>query len=398
MDDSAGLILEGKRFMEMMRFRDAETNFRNAIASDLRSVDARLCLARLAIMKNEEEGSLKLLEEVRAIQPDHSEASALQAILSMRKGEFDVAVELLERARKLQPDLEMIYYNLAKSYRKLKKFDEAEAVARKGMELYPGNYLLSSELSYLQGRKGKVGDAIRYMSDAVEKNPTYWKGYLILGQLFLMTRNLATAIDVYLQGLINNPYCYELRVCLCNTYVLKRDYVSAYRESALLATQRKHYSDFLRLGSYAILLGKPEKAEMAFKKSIERNPNSWEGHFNLGELYYAARLFPEAKREYQLSLDKDGKSFKPSVAMGLFVLHQEKNAQAAIRYFERANELAPKRLEPLLALALALATVKDFDRAEQLAADALRLARAGELNCAEINRLLSAIKRLKFNA
>lgn len=393
--DSVKLILEGKKLMELMRFREAEMNFRNAMTSDSRSVEARLWLIRLAIMKNEEEYSLKLLEDVRAIQADHPEALTFQAILSMRKGEFGSAVEHLERARKLQPDLEMTYYNLAKSYRKLRKFDEAESVARTGIELYPGNYLLSSELSYLQGRKGKVGDAIRYMSDAIEKNPLYWKGYLILGQLYLMTKNLAKSIDVYQQGLLHNPYCSELRVCLCDAYVLKRDFASAYREAALLATQRKQYRDFLRLGAYAILLGKPEKAEKAFKKSLERKPDNWEAHFNLGELYYAARLFQEAKREYQLSLDHCGTNFKPSVAMGRFLLYQEKNTQEALRHFERAAELAPGRQEPLLALAQAHAAVKDFERAEQLAADALRLDGLAHPNSTEAKRLLSTIQRLK---
>jgi len=121
-------------------------------------------------------------------------------------------------------------------------------------------------------------------------------------------------------------------------------------------------------------------------------PIAGKGHFNLGELYFAAKLFPEAKREYRLALEKNGSSFKPHAPMGLFLLHQEKDAQEAIKHFQRATELAPKRAEPLLGLAFAYTALKDFPKAEQSGNQALQLCAPGDCNYAEAERLPLTIK------
>lgn len=383
--------------MEKAQFGAAEPQFWEALKADPRSTDAMVWLARLALIKGDREGAKRQVDEALKVKRDLGEAIVLHAVIAMTGEKFDEAATYLEKAKSINPELEMIYYNLARTYRKLGKLDLAESAARKAIELNPKNFQAHGELSNILYRTGRRADAIRHMAEAIRINPLFLKGYLVLGEAYKLAGKGDTAIRIYRRGLKHNPLAHALRQELCGLYALKGDFKSAYREAAELAVRRNFFGDYLRLGSYALILGAFEKAEKAFKKSIELNPGNWQGHFNLGELYSAAKLVKEAKQEYQAAIERDGKSGKPHNGMGLLVLMQENNPQGAKNHFRRAIELTPKSPVPVLNMALACSASKEYGEAEKFTEAAKKLSAPGTPVFQQAEKLSDAIRRERGN-
>jgi tetratricopeptide (TPR) repeat protein len=175
-------------------------------------------------------------------------------------------------------------------------------------------------------------------------------------------------------------------------YALNRDFPSAFQEALEIVNRRDLYTDYLRLGSYAAALHQFETAERAFQTSIQLNPASWEGHYNLAELYMSAQLMDQAREQYQTALDKNRGAYQPLNGMGLFVLMVDHDWDRAIGFFKLAIELAPSRPEPQLNLALAYAKKRDFPAAQRFASSVLILTEPGDPFYDQAERLQGTIR------
>jgi Flp pilus assembly protein TadD len=173
---------------------------------------------------------------------------------------------------------------------------------------------------------------------------------------------------------------------------LNGDFRSAFREASEIVNGRTLYTDYLRLGTYAVALKEFEMAEKAFRTSIHLNPASWEGHYNLAEIYMSARRMHQAREQYQASLDNNRDSYEPLNGMGLFVLIVDQDWDRAIGLFKQALELAPSRPEPRLNLALACAKKRDFPAAQKFAASVLTRAKPGDRFYEQAERLQGTIR------
>ncbi len=387
----SNLLNQAKEQMAKLELMTAQKNFEEALKQDPHSVNAMIWLARLSLMKNDAENGAARLDNALQVDPHNAEAIALKGVSSILQEDYVPAIQHLEQAKTENPSLHMIYANLARAYRKSGLLDQAEAAAREGIRLDPNNYLACSELSATLAKKKNFREAQKQMQKAIEINPLFIKGYVVLGELYGAAGHGDLAIALYLRGLKHNPTAHILRGLLCDLYALKLDFRSAYRHAAELAVRRRHYRDYLRLGTYAFALGLMEKAEKAWKKSIDLNPKSWEGHYNLGELYSAAKLIKEAREQYEQALMHGPNEFKPYVGMGLLVLKMEEKPAEAKNYFLRAMELAPRRPEPVMNMALACAMLNEFGSAQKFATAALKLSAEGTPAYEEAAKLLKVV-------
>lgn len=396
MTTSTEFIQQGKDLMGKLKFMEAEDRFKKALEADSRSADALVWLGKLSLMKDQKEEGLRLIDQALTYQPRHAEALATKGIYYIQIADYQKAIDSLEEAKKADPKLEMTYYNLGKAYRELGQFDQAEEALRKAIELNPKQYQAHSELSYILGQTGRVAEGIREMVAAIKINPLYLKGYLVLGALYKNAGKGDLVIDLYKEGLRHNPNAIPLREELCAMYMLKMDLRAAYAEALEIVKRRKNfYGDYLRLGNLAIANGEFETAEKAYKTSIQLNPKSWEGHYNLGELYFSAKLWDQARAEYRAAIEHGADQWKPFNGMGLFVLHADHNTEEAIKFLTRALEITPGQKEPLFNMALACSVAKDFPNAEKFANTVLRLTKPEDTVHQEAERLLKEIETEK---
>jgi tetratricopeptide (TPR) repeat protein len=375
-----------------LRFSEAERYLREALAVDPGSVPALVGLGRIALVGRRLNEALEWLDRALALNPGCAEALALKGLYWMRQRQFEKAIHMLEQARALDPDLAMIYFNLGKSYCEVGQFGPAEANLRKAIELRPGDFEAYAQLSHIQIDTGCLKDAANSMLRAIQINPWYLHGYLVLGELCDRAGKPENAIRMLRAAIQRNPDGLPIRERLCSLYASTGDFASAFQEALEIAKRRNLYTDHLRLGSYAIALHNFATAQQAFETSIQLNPASWEGHYNLAEIYMSARLMDETRQQYQAALDKNSGGYEPFNGMGLFVLIVDQDCDRAIGLLQQAAELAPSRPEPLLNLALAYAKKGDFPVSQRYAASVLPLAIPGDPLYEQAERLQATIR------
>ncbi len=392
---TAQLIEQGKTFMETLRLAKAEDCFRKALHKDTRSAAALVWLGRLALMREQSAEGNRLLDEALAIEPNQPEAMALKATDCMQRGDFPEAIRFLEEALRSDTNCEMVYGNLARCYRRTGRLDDAEQAIRKAIELNPQNFSNHFELGRLLGETGRASESLSECLESIRINPLFQEGYLAVGLLFTIAAKLDEAIRVYREGLRHNPNAFLLREQICILLVQQGDFQGAMEEALEIIRRRNEYGDHLRLGIYALALGQHELAEKAFKKSVEMNPESWEGHFNLGELYGAANLMEEAEAEYKKSIEKGKDQWKPHNGIGLLVLRIRKDPEIARNYLQQALELSGRRPEPLFNLALASVEMHDYESAERYCSELLKITKPDFPLHQEATRLSEVIRTQK---
>jgi Ca-activated chloride channel homolog len=106
--------------------------------------------------------------------------------------------------------------------------------------------------------------------------------------------------------------------------------------------------------------GKFTDAEVNFKKGLEKDPNMFQGHFNLGDAYYKQGRYDEAMQAYKNSLsftdDKYNKS-KVFHNIGNSLLKSQKY-QESVGAYKNALKLNPDDLETKYNLSYALNMMK----------------------------------------
>jgi protein O-GlcNAc transferase len=389
------LIEEGKQFAAKLELENAEAKFNKVLNSDPGSIDARIWLGKVALMKGQSEVASNFLKEALAIEPKDAEALALQGVSELQKGNLEAALHYLQSAEKLNSGLDLIHSNLARCYKLLGKFDDAEISARKALQINPRNAEAHFELAACMTRQNKMSDALVHCVNAINSNPFFVDAYVALATMFVLAGKTEQAIEVYRKGLANMPNAHILRDHLC-TLLFRQGNLQLAAEEAYVSVQRRNdFADHLRLGIYALAAGKFELAEKAFLKSTEINPESWEGHYNLGELYAAAELIDQSRVQYQMSISKGKDEWKPYNGIGLWFLRFAKQYDQAKKNFAHAAKLQPGQPEPLMNLALANAALRNWQEAEEICLRLMDLAPRESKYFVEAEKLLTAIQSEK---
>lgn len=385
-------IEEGKLFASKLELENAEAKFSKALNSDPGSVDARIWLSKVALMKGQSNVATNFLKEAMSIRPEDAEVLALQGVSELQKGNLEVALQYLQNAEQFNSGLEMVHSNLSRCYKLLGRFDSAELSARKALAINSKNAEAHFELAACMANKNKMSEALSHCVEAINGNPFFVDAYIALATMFTLAGKIEQAIEVYRKGLANMPNAHILRDHLCTLLFRQGNLQLAAEEAYTSAERRNDYGDHLRLGIYALAAGKFELAEKAFMKSTELNPESWEGHYNLGELYSAAELVDQSRAQYETAIAKGKDEWKPYNGMGLWFLRFGNQYDQARKNFAHAAKLQPGQPEPLMNLALSNAALRKWQEAEDLCLRLMDLAPRESKLFQEAERLFNAIQ------
>jgi tetratricopeptide (TPR) repeat protein len=247
------------------------------------------------------------------------------------------------------------------------------------------------ELACIRAAQERVADALKHLIASINGNPLFVKGYFVLGGLLTVAGKPEEAIDVYRKGLQYVPDAHLLREQLSGLLAAKGMFQEAISETHECIRRRKSYDDHLRLGIYSVISGQFEIAEKAFLKSLELNPENWEAHYNLGELYSAANLGKESREQYESAISKGKNEWKPYNGMGTWILRNGQNPKEAIPFFQKANQLDSSRPEPHMNLALTFASSREWDAAKGQCNALMQKVPSDSRYFMEAERLLHAI-------
>jgi len=222
-DNALGLIWRGWLYETQGRDLDALESYRAAVRARPRQPEARLHLARLDLKRDElaeaEEhleylhrrgyktmevlaalgrcrrqqgdlpGARALLDEVLAASADDADALKERGRVALDEGDAERAERLLRRAVELVPQDRVALYHLSKALTQLGNVREADEYAArlakveaemklledlyKKMSTVPADPKLRCEAGMICLRNGQDREALRWLSGAVQLDPTY---------------------------------------------------------------------------------------------------------------------------------------------------------------------------------------------------------------------------------
>lgn len=128
---------------------------------------------------------------------------------------------------------------------------------------------------------------------------------------------------------------------------------------------------FFALGSAYFQQEKYDAAIAALKDGLKLKPSSPEALFDLGNAYYKLNQFPQALDSYQKAVKADAK-FWPAINNIGLIKYEQGNVDAAIGQWQKALTIEKDGAEPKLAIAVALYTKGDREKALALGEAAIK--------------------------
>jgi len=315
---------------------DAVASLQSAVISAPRFAQAHHRLgAALVLQGNKQQGRDHLVRSLE-LDPKDIEARGLLARLQAMLGEHEQAVAHARVVLALQPDWDEVRILAAQNLAILDRGEEAAAILEKVPE-DQRHVAILHELGRLALRGGDLEQARAQFTAVLAKNPAHHDTLRDMVPLDIQ----AGLFDVSVQRI----------------------------EKA--ANEHPDDSDLrLLVGVLAVIDGRTEAAERAFKRAVELEPRNTEAYEHLARLYAMRGRLGEAVRNYEVAVAANPDDAHLYHFLG--VLHQFAGSlNHAAENYDRAVRLAPDLAEAKNNLAYLLAEAgKDLDRAEQLAREA----------------------------
>ena len=200
------------------------------------------------------------------------------------------------------------------------RYDEAIAVARRSIELQPGNSLAHYNLGCVLLKQGKHGDAAAAYRKSLALNPEYDKAQYCLGV-----------------ALSNSGRPVEAEMVLRQLIARRPDDLSAYGQ----------------LGAVLHKQGQLPEAEAALRHVLKHRPDAALVHVLLGNVLVKLEHHPEAEAEYRRATELQSDLADAHAGLGDALRHQERYPEAAVAY-RRAIECKPDFAAAYIALGSAL--------------------------------------------
>jgi len=226
-------------------------------------------------------------------------------------GKFEKAENLLRKAIEIRPDISSTYLNLAAILRNLRKLEEAENFLRKAIEIKPDFAMAYSNLGNVLRDLGKLEEAENFLRKAIEIDSKLAIAYLNLGNTLKDLSKLVEA-ENFLRKAIE----------------IKPDFAIAY----------------LNLGNTLKDLGKLEEAEKILRKAITLNPNLARAYYSLSTLKISTEDFLFYKYLFSKDiLNKKNDEEKIDIFFARAnLLHIQKKYLESSKLLQKANNLKLK--------------------------------------------------------
>ena len=254
----------------------------------------------------------------------------------LRDGDYGRALEAFEQAHREAPDEPQVALALGREQLRQGRYDAAERLLRRALELQPGSAAATAALARCLGlHQGKAPEAFALLHSALKACSEPAPLHVVRGELLLDSGAFLDARAAFGQAM--------------------DDPISA--EAAQLGLARTYNSEGIALCER----GDHEPAIFALKRAADLDP-TWAGpHVNLGVVFGRMGKLGKALEAYQAALERE-----PASPVALFNLgtaqHELGQRKDAVHTFEELLLVAPDYPHARSALANVLGELRDFDR------------------------------------
>lgn len=293
-------------------------------------------------------------------------------------GQLDEAIEHFREAVRLQPSYAEARYNLGAALRLRGDIDEALPYLEQAVRDKPKNALAQLNLGLALQAQGRLAEAAVHLREAARLKPEDLLPHYSLGQVLQSLGELDQAVSCFREALRLSPDNVEARVALAGVLASQGKIDEAVSDLQQVLRIKPDDPDANTvLGGALASQGKIEEAVVHFRAALAAKPDHAGAHYNLG-----LALQREGKIEESVSHYRDAIRVRPNFAeahyaLGLALVRSGGSAEGLAHYREAAI-LRPNWPAPLQAAAQLMATSAEAGiRQEQ---EALALAqRAAEL-------------------
>ena len=160
----------------------AEQCWRQALALNPQTIEARVNLARFCMESNRVGEAEEMLRQATSLAPEHAGAQLLLGRLLAAREDAEAALHY-RKALSLAPDLAEAWANLALDLERENKWDEAEAHHRRALALEPGSAQIRINLGNLLARRHRHSEAEGEYRHALALDPSSAAAHTSLGVL-----------------------------------------------------------------------------------------------------------------------------------------------------------------------------------------------------------------------
>lgn len=289
--------------------------------------------------ENKLDGAIEYYWQALKVDIKNAEANFHLGVALEKKGQLSQAIESYQRAVKLDPNYAEAHYNLAKVLFAKREQDKLNKVMDTCQQVLAANFddiniylSLAQELQQL----GKLDEAIAVYRKAITLYPDLGELYLQLGNIFINRQNFHEASLSYLDAMAIKT----------NFDTIKSDLLDVY----------------LKLLNKLIELGKLDEATAICKKAMCIRPDLPELPFYLGNIFMASNSIQEAINSYERAIEIDPKFIDCYLPLGN-ALQETQHLEKATDLYERALEIKIDSAEIHYNLANLFMSVRDQERA-----------------------------------
>jgi putative PEP-CTERM system TPR-repeat lipoprotein len=276
-----------------------------SLKADPAALVPRTMLANYHLSRNRPLEALRHAREAAERNPHRSEAIALLGRVQLAAGERENALSTLTKLSSLAPKSSEAFYLLAQAQAALGKEQATREALGKALELNPGQIPARAALSKLEGRSGRMVEALRHARELQKRAPSSSLGFALEGDALLVARRPADAVSAYQKGLA--------------------------RERNTDMVVKTHFA-LQRAGGAA-------KADELLIGWLKEHPKDANARAYLAESYQQRGLQTAAQREYETLLT-DRPDDAP-VLNNLAVLYQQLGDPRALELAEKAHRKQP---------------------------------------------------------
>jgi putative PEP-CTERM system TPR-repeat lipoprotein len=332
-------IIQGNAYFRLKMYDDAKSSFISALNMNQKSVSARIGLAEIALINNEDDDIQRLIKESEGIDPGNLELLLFQGKYAITKNNYDEAEKVYKKTIRIAGYELQARMGLAQALLALNKTDEALEQISSIERRYPDHPVMKYFKAYIAFRAGEKSKAEDYLRSILKTLPNHGISLLLLSNILYSEGQVEQSIE-YLNRFISQfP-----------------DHLPAIKMLAYIQMQQKQYDEAITtlengrsitnndpqllamLGSAYIRHGEQEKGEQLLEAAIQLNPDATGIRTELAMSHLAMGETKDAINEIQSIIKLDQQFMQADILLILAYI-KDKNYDMAIK---SAQELITK--------------------------------------------------------
>jgi protein O-GlcNAc transferase len=349
------------------RLHEAETLYRQILASSPQQPDALHMLGAIAQQRGNNVTARELITHAIAVRPDAADAHANLGLVLQSLGEIDNAINCYRHAIVLAPNQAEFHTRLGSALKEAGKLDEAIHALQTAVRLGPNLPAAHNNLGNAYRAQDRHAEAISSYRRAISLRPDYVEALNNFANCLRETGDTGEAIHWYRKALALRPDHPELLAHLADALEERGDLVEAIKLRRHLHGLKPGDDDvFLHLGHALMKAGVLVEATQIYAGLAARDPKSPIAQFNLGCALYASARPDEGIACFRRTLALEPKFAAAAVNLGS-ALKDIGRIDDALQAYAHALAIQPGYREAEDNRVYAQLFHPSIDRAEQFA-------------------------------